>query len=51
MLTPEWDNHLTGDLQITSDHAGTGYTLVISWDTPLEEFEEWSGDFSSDDQQ
>ena len=41
---------MSADLDVTSDHDGTGYTLVITWDKPISSFEQWSGDASSDDQ-
>ena len=41
---------MTADLDVTSDHDGSGYTLVISFDQALTSFEQWSGTASSSDQ-
>ena len=46
----EWDTGLSADLDVTSDHDGSGYTLVLTWDKPLSSFEQWSGTASSSDQ-
>ena len=46
----EWGTGMSADLDVTSDHDGNGYTLVITWDKPLSSFEQWSGSASSEDQ-
>ena len=48
-LLLEWNNGLTADLEVTSDHDGSGYTLVLTFDQEVT-LEQWSGDGSSTDQ-
>ena len=46
----EWNNGLTADLDVTSDHDGSGYTLVLSFDQALTSLDQWAGTASSSDQ-
>ena len=34
---------MSADLDVTSDHDGNGWTLEISWDKPISDFQQWSG--------
>ena len=45
----EWDGGLTADLDVTSDHDGSSYTLVLTFDQEVT-LEQWSGTASSTDQ-
>ena len=45
----EWNNGLTAVLDVTSDHDGSGYTLVLTFDQEVT-LEQWSGEGSSSDQ-
>ena len=47
----EWNSGLSADLIVTSDHAGHGWSLELTWDHPLDSFEQWSGTASSSDKQ
>ena len=46
----EWNSGLTADLDLTPDHDGSGYTLVLTFDQTLTSFDQWSGTASSSDQ-
>ena len=50
-LLTEWNSGLSADLIVTSDHAGHGWSLELTWDHPLDSFEQWSGTASSSDKQ
>ena len=50
LLFQDWGNGFSGDLDVTSDHDASGFTLVITFDQPLTSFEQWTGDASSSDQ-
>ena len=47
----EWNSGLSADLIVTSDHAGHGWSLELTWDHPLDTFDQWSGTASSSDKQ
>jgi len=36
---------------VTSEHAGHGWSLELTWDHPLDSLEQWSGTATSDDKQ
>ena len=50
MTCLEWGTGLTADLDVTSDHDGTGWTLELTWDRVISDFQQWSGTASSTDQ-
>ena len=45
----EWDGGLVADFDVTSDHDGSSYTLVLTFDQDIT-LEQWSGTASSTDQ-
>ena len=47
----EWNSGLSADLTVTTDQAGHGWSLELTWDHPLDSFEQWSGTASSEDKQ
>merc|ERR1719495_135626 len=47
----EWDVGLSADLMISTDHAGHGWTLELTWDHPLDQMDQWSGTASTTDKQ
>ena len=49
-IDSEWGTGMSADLDVTSDHDGTGYTLVMTWDKPISDFQQWVGSASSNDQ-
>merc|ERR1719378_1918927 len=42
-IDSEWGTGMSADLDVTSDHDGNGWTLEISWDKPISDFQQWSG--------
>ena len=47
----EWNTGMSADLIVTSDHAGHGWSLELTWDQPLDTLDQWSGTASSSDKQ
>ena len=51
LVMTEWNVGMSADLIVTSDHAGHGWSLELTWDQPLDTFDQWSGTASSSDKQ
>ena len=51
VVLTEWNSGMSADLVITTDQAKHGWSLELTWDHPLDSFEQWSGTASSSDKQ
>ena len=51
VVITEWNTGMSADLIVTSDHAGHGWSLELTWDQPLDTLDQWSGTASSSDKQ
>ena len=47
----EWNVGMSADLIVPTDHSGHGWSLELTWDHPLNSFDQWSGTASSSDKQ